>query len=300
MSFWVPYPAETDRLVAVGSRGSTAQAPETTLVLFPDLYHALQAPPSQVDLDGPPVRGQDTLFHNPALAVVAGEGTDAFRFHRAQGLGSLTFIFATTTPVVTEFDPVLTAERNVPAGFPAAGEVAAWAIGFSGQYCKKAFIAFGRPVPPTAPVTLVRALKGVASRDLLLAVYGAPPGRYSVTVRNGYLTADPAIQPDLREEDDYCDAADAAPVTPPFADTLTIDNPYDVDWIRFTVPGVAGQDLPLVTIRSAARPFAASDSSNIGLIVPDSTDGSVVASSRAPGSDETITVVLVPATTTSW
>lgn len=293
MSFWVPYPAGTDRLVALTNRGATAVAPDTTLVRLPDLYHELQAPPPQVDLDGPPVRGQDTLFHNPALAVVAGEGPDAFRFHRTQGLGSLTFIFSTTPPVVTNFDPVVMAGGNVPASFP-SGVGPSWAVGFSGQYCRGEFLALGRAVPPTTPITLVRALKDVSAQDLLTAFYGAPPGRYSVTVRDGYLTADPRILADRLEENDYCDAADDTPVALPFADTLTIDNPYDVDWIRFTVPGEVDLDFPIVTIRSAARPLGASDSSNIGLIAAESDDASVIASSRTPGSDETMTEQLDP------
>ena len=69
-----------------------------------------------------------------------------------------------------------------------------------------------------------------------MGIYGAPPGRYGITVRDGYLTADPRIPADRLEENDYCDAADTSPVELPFADTLTIDNPYEVDWIKLDAP----------------------------------------------------------------
>jgi hypothetical protein len=304
-SYWVPYPAQSSRLVAISRRGSTTAAPETTVVHGPDLYHETQAPPPRVDLGGGPVRGPDTLFYNPALAVVPSEGTDALGFHRDQGLGSVSFSFTSTGPVVALFDPVLTEDQFVPAGFPTDGvtTVSTWALGFSGQYCQQRFVPFGRPVGVTAPVTLVRAFKDMPARDLLLAVYGNPPGAYAVTVRDGYVTADPRIGPDRFEENDYCAAADTNANHPdlaidlPFADTLTIDNPYEVDWFAFSVPGDP-QAEALVTARSAARPFGGSDSSNVGLmfVAPHDSFGvrllDVVAQARTPGSGEVLTALL--------
>lgn len=302
LSFWVPYPAASDRLVAVSSRGSTTVAPDSTTVLPQDLYHELHAPPPEVDLDGPPVRGADTLFHNPALAIVPGEGPDALQFHRSRSEGSLTFVVSSTGPVVTLFDPVLTADRNVPATFPADARIESWAVGFSGQYCGSRFIDLGRPVSVAAPVTLVRALRN-APRDLLLAVYGDPSGRYSVTVRDGYVTADPRIGPDRLEENDYCAGADANAADPDravvldFADTLTIDNPYEVDWLRFEVPGDPEEvGDSLVTMRTAARPFGATDSSNVGLMLVGGERLDVLGQSRTPGSSEAITARLEPGT----
>lgn len=300
VSFWVPYPAETNRLVAISRRGSTTVAPETTLVRFPDLYHELRAPPPRLDLDGVPTRPPDTLFHNPALAIVVGEGTDAFQLHRRRALGSLTVTLTSTAPVVTLFEPVLTADPTAPTDFPTEGEVGTWALGFSGQYCGENFLSIGRPVSLTAPVTLVRAFRDLPMRNLILAIYGDPPGRYSVTVMDGYLTADPRIAADRLEENDYCAGADANVADPdravvlPFADTLTIDNPYEVDWLRFEIPGdsEAGEDV-LVTVRSAPRPFGASDSSDVGLMLTSSSI-EIIASSRMPGSREALTTSLGP------
>jgi hypothetical protein len=300
-SYWVPYPAQTDRLVAVSRRGSTTVAPESTEVRVQDLYHELQLPPPRVDLGSRPVRGLDTLFYNPALAVVPDEGIDAFEFHREAGLGSLTFTFATTAPAVTLFDPVLTADPTVPASFPPDGELNTWGLGLSGQQCRDGFIPLGRPVALTASVTIVRALKDLPLRNLLLGVYGNPPGTYAVTVQEGYVTADPRIGADRLEENDYCAAADSNAANPdraivlPLADTLTIDNPYEVDWIRFVVPG--DPEIPddaLITVRTVARPFGASDSSDVDLLVVDPEAFTVVeGESRNAGSSEALTVRLL-------
>jgi hypothetical protein len=315
LSYWVPYPAQTDRLVALSRGGSTAAAPEPTEVKTQDLYHELSLPPPRVDVDGRPARGPDTLFFNPAMAAVPGEGLDVFEFHQDQPGRTFTITLTSTGPVVTSFDPVLTAERNLPNVFPADDELETltWALGFSGQYCGDEFLPTGRPVTPASPVTLVRALKEVPYEDLFLGVYGEPPGQYTVTVRNGYVTADPRIGADRFEENDFCAAADSNAVSVgrqvvlPFSDTLTIDNAYEVDWYRFTVPPqVPPGPLPdpseppdpdardsLVTIRTAPRPFGASDSSNIGLIlVPAFGITSIIADSRTPSSEETITALL--------
>ena len=304
-SYWVPYPAQTDRLVAISRRGSITVAAETTTVKPQDLYHENQAPPPVVDLDGEPVRGLDTLFYNPALALVPGEGTDALQFRSVKALGSLTFTISSTGPVVALFEPVLTADRNLPTGFPTDRVVDTWALGFSGQYCDGSFISLGRSTGVTTPVTLVRALKDLPVRDLLLGIYGNPPGAYTVTVRSGYVTADPRIAPDRFEENDFCSAADSNANNPdlgvvlPFSDTLTIDNPFEADWFQFEAPGdPESPEESLMTIRTAARPFGATDSSNLGLVLVAANfdfgeRARIVAQARTAGSDETLTA-LVP------
>src|SRR5207244_3055919 len=64
------------------------------------------------------------------------------------------------------------------------------------------------------------------------------PGRYALVVYEGYGTTGKGIVRDAHEEDDYCSAADAKPDALPFqSSALTIDNPHDVDWIRFSFAG---------------------------------------------------------------
>jgi hypothetical protein len=303
LSFWVPYPAASGPLVALSRQGTTASAPEPTEVRPLDRYHELSIPPPVIDLAGAAVGMSDTLFHNPAFALVDGESSDALRFQRPAGR-SLTFFISSTGPVVTLFNPVLTADAVAPLVYRTAEGFATWAIGFSDQYCGNLLVPLGRPARINAPVSLVRAFKDVPYAELLLAAYGEPSGGYSVTVRDGYLTADPRIDPDRFEENDYCRGADDNDADPsrrlalPFADTLTIDNFYEVDWFRFTIPGFPGEDPPvLVTIRTSARPFGASDSSDVGLMVADRAvpDPAIVDSARTVGSSaERLTTDLGP------
>jgi len=85
-------------------------------------------------------------------------------------------------------------------------------------------------------------------------------------------------------------------LTAAFSDTLTIDNPHDVDWIRFRVPGLIPQP---VTFQTAPR--GAVDANRPGdvdlYVVRVPVAGSplnVRGSSRAEGSTEAMTLVLDP------
>jgi hypothetical protein len=292
INLWVPFPAATSPLVVTSRLGTVAASSETTYVRPQDRYHELGLPAPTIELGGAPVRGQDTLYFDPALALVDGEGFDLLHFHHPTP-GSLTFTLFSTGPVLTLFNPVLTV-NPVPASTFEGGFDFQWAIGFRDQSCQGFHFPLGRPVGINAPVRLVRALKDLDVTDLYLAVYGEPSGQYGVTVQSGYVTADPRIGPDRFEENDFCDAADVNAADPsrrldlPFSDTLTIDNPYDVDWFRLHVPGIPFDPNQLITIRTAARPFAATDSSDIGLILEP------IDSSRSPGSSERLTVSLGP------
>jgi hypothetical protein len=95
---------------------------------------------------------------------------------------------------------------------------------------------------------------------------------------DGYLTSDPKIQADRFEENDICTMADdpAKRITVgigplgQFVDTLTIDNPHDLDWLRFHVSPLVATDSTTIRIRS--RPFGPSfDRTDIDLYVVDTT-----------------------------
>jgi hypothetical protein len=165
-----------------------------------------------------------------------------------------------------------------------------WAIGLAGHHCGRP-IHLSRPVP--APTRVVRALQGLSATDFHLSVYGDSPGAYSITVLDGYLLTDPRIGPDRFEENDYCRAADlnatdsTKRIDPraPFVETLTIDNPYEIDWYRFTVPGGDPPVAQLVTVRVSPQPLGGSDSSNVDLVLLDEF-ADVVAEASSPGSSE--------------
>src|SRR6266571_2723795 len=68
-----------------------------------------------------------------------------------------------------------------------------------------------------------------------IAIY-TQAARYGLVVLEGYVSELPA---DAHEDDNSCNAADlrGAPA-PPFRDTLAIENPHDIDWIRFHLAGL--------------------------------------------------------------
>jgi hypothetical protein len=313
LDFWVPYPATSARAAAATLQGATALAPTPTTVVPTDLYHELGAAPPRIDISGPPVRSPDTLFYNPALALTVGEKSDGFRFALQRPERAVTITISTLTPAITLFDPVVSLGAQ-PIEIPPSedgGDPSLWTVGLGGQVCSRLppcvpgcisaglFIPFTRPVPRTGPVTVVRALKDLPASDLLLGVVGDPPGRYSLTIEEGYKTADPRIAADRFEENDHCVGADLnsrkddTRIALPFADTLTIDNPYEVDWLRFTTPGEPGDgSISFLTVRAAARPFAAADSSDLGLLLLD--DFGVIEEVHTPGSAEMLNAELNP------
>ena len=252
-------------------------------------------------LDGPPIRGDDTLLFNPALALVSTEARDDYRLLRANTDRPITIVAATLGRTVVAFDPVL-ASAAPSQQFGEAFEALEWAVGLGGQYCQGTFIRLPRPVSRTAPVEVIRAYHRFPAADLRLFVFGEEAGRYGVTIRDGYVLSDPRVEADRFEDNEDCVAADEIASDParsidlstPFADTLTIDNPFEPDWFRFQVPFGPGPFEPrLVNIQVTPRPFAGADSSDIGLLVFDRFVG-IVAESHRSGSYESLTVELDP------
>jgi hypothetical protein len=171
----------------------------------------------------------------------------------------------------------------------------AWTIGPGSHACKGLDFAPAEAQPESTVV----ALRGMPAGAMHALSLYSQAGRYGLAVFEGYA-ADPRVGRDAHEEDDFCDAADARglAVTLPagsFRDTLTIDNPHDVDWIRFRVTGAGS----LVTAKIAALPGSASaGSSDVDLYlltVPGGGASSTLdqlASSSDTGSTESITVLL--------
>src|SRR5207253_884975 len=163
-----------------------------------------------------------------------------------------------------------------------------WTFGPQTHACHGAAFA-----PKEAPAdSTVVALHDFPAGSLdAVAVY-TQPGRYALVVYEGYGTTGKGIVRDAHEEDDYCSAADAKPDTLPFqSSALTIDNPHDVDWFRFSFAGGFFQ------ARTTAPASSTADPSDIDLYLlrvpnPGDTVMTVVASSAHPGSDENIQPLL--------
>jgi hypothetical protein len=300
LSFWVPPPASSGYGVVL-SPGQIVVAPDSTTVLPRDLFEPNDRTPSPVDLSVGPFPSLPAVrFYNPALSFenrvrADSLGVDWYRFNGVPAGSDLTFIFMAPTfknahltflgPTVNNADSVATP---------------GWTIGSGLYYCKDhAFQVEEQPAD-----SLVIALKNVPAGSMDLISLFFVSGRYGLAVVDGYLTSDPAIAADALEENDNCEFADrnfGVPAThvdlaTPFSQSLTIDNPHDVDWIRFHVPAIVPQT---VTFRTAPPTAVdAADVSDIDLYVLGiPVAGSpldVRGSSRADGSTESMTLVLDP------
>jgi hypothetical protein len=299
LSFWVPPPASSGHAVVL-SPGQIVVADDSTTVLPRDLYEPNDSAPSPVDLSMGPFPSLPAVrFYNPALSFETrvradSLGVDWYRFNGLSGGSDLTFIFMAPTFKNAHLTFLASTINN-------ADSVATpgWTIGSGLYYCKDhVFKVEEQPAD-----SLVVALRNVPAGSMDLVSLFFVSGRYGVAVVDGYLTSDPAVGPDRLEENDNCEFADrnfAYPatrvdLTTPFADTLTIDNPHDIDWIRFRVPGAIPQ---AVSFRTAPPTSTAAETGDIDLyVIGVPVAGSPLdlrGSSRGEGSNESLTVFLDP------
>jgi hypothetical protein len=302
MSFWVPPPATSGHAVVL-SPTQIVVAADSTTVLPRDLYEPNDTTPSVIDLSTGPFPTLPVVrFYNPALAFENrlrsdSLGVDWYRFAGITPGSDLTFIFMAPTfknAHLTFLGPTVNSKDSVATP--------GWTIGSGLYYCKDhQFKVQEQPAD-----SLIIALKNVPASGMDLVSLFFVSGRYGMAVVNGYLTTDPSIGPDRLEENDNCEFADRNFTNPatrvdlassPFSDSLTIDNPHDIDWIRFQVPGPLPQAVTLKT----APPTVLDPSSRNGdvdlyvLGVP--VAGSPLdlrGSSRTAGSNESLTLVLDP------
>jgi hypothetical protein len=297
LSFWVPPPARSGHTVVL-SPGQIVVAPDSTTVLRRDLYEPNDSSPSILDVSSQPFPTVPAVrFFNPALAFedrvrADSLGIDWYRLAGISGGSDLTVIFQAPTLKNAH----LTFLASPVASADSVGQPG-WTIG-SGLYaCKdQAFRVEEQPGD-----SLIIALKNVPAGSMDLISLFFVTGRYGMVVVQGYLTSDPSIGADRLEENDNCEFADrnflAAPVdlTTQFSEALTIDNPHDVDWIRFRVPGTVPQ---IVTFRTAPAIANADRPADIDLyVIGVPVAGSsidTVGSSRTEGSNETLTRTLNP------
>ena len=295
--YWVPPPAHKDSLFYIGN-GVFGFSKDVVQVIQQDLYETPTPPhdatPAIIDLDGPrPFPGTpfaSVLFLNPALAFEELPrdslfGVDWYRLQQA-GPRDLTIII--TAPAV----------KGTFAGFVSDqfGGANAWTIGPGSHNCR------GKKFSPdeAAGDSTIVALAGVPAPGLDAIAIFTQHGRYSLLVADKYLTSDSLdarIVKDAHEEDDFCDAPQALiPVTLPYKTTLTIDNPHDVDWIRFNVPGSIVTPVEIAT--RAVPLVVGQDSSDIDVyVLHEPSPGAQldsIAGVASPGSDNSTTLLLAP------
>jgi len=304
-TFWVTPPAHTDRLSFIGP-GVFGNAPDTTKVIPLDVLEPNEVAPRTINLEAPPriPAIPQILFLNPALAFEPLKrdslAVDWYRFTQTK-TRDLTIILSAADVRGTFSTFLSDSLAFVPASGPnpATYKIGpnSWTLGPGSHACK----GFAFEPAETQPESTIVALRGMPPGGLhALALY-SQPGRYGLAVFEGYVTSDPNVPRDAHEEDDFCDAADARglAVTLPggtFRDTLTIDNPHDIDWIRFRVTSLTTATIKIASVTSATTV----DSSDIDiflLTVPGggaSSSLDVLARSDSAGSTEAISTALTP------
>ena len=305
IAFWVPPPAHSAQLFFLGA-GVFGFDTATTNVLKEDIFEPNDTIPSIINLDlGGPWPGTalaPILFTNPALAFepvdrAVGAGVDWFRFDVGDTTQAMTFFinypsFGDTAATRTFLLDSLAYTVDY------VGRDSADFVGSDFYRCK----GFGFSPKQVSRESTTVALRSLPSHHIHIITFFTRTQRYGLTVAQGYFTADPRIQPDRFEENDFCHYTDSLPGRPnpasrlhvstaQFSDTANIDNPFEIDWYRIEVPAHGVGDS--VLFRLQGRPFvsAARDSSDIDiyvLTVPGSTGPSLaqVGSSVKGGSTE--------------
>lgn len=318
ISFWVPPPARSDKLFYLGA-GVFGQMADTTHVKFEDVFEPNDTVPTNLTLDGPgPWPGtvlDPIIFTNPALAFEpverAKSGEDWFRFTTGNANQPITVfisypsISGDTGTRIFLIDSLMYLANGDPGLDPIEKFVGRDSADFIGTafYRCKGFV-FAPPQASRESTTI--ALKSLPSNALHLLTNFTRPQRFGLTVARGYFTADKRIGPDAYEENDMCTYADSSnrriSLAATFSDTLTIDNPHDIDWLRIDLPGTG---LVAVRLRTLPRPFPGSalpDSSDMDLYVmttPNPSTGqglNVVAFDTSKGSSSDITTTLTAGT----
>ena len=304
-TFWVTPPAHTDRLSFIGP-GVFGNAPDTTRVIPLDVLEPNETAPRPINLEAPPriPAIPQILFLNPALAFEPLKrdslAVDWYRFTQTK-TRDLTIILSAPDVRGTFSTFLSDSLAFVPASGPNPATYTigpnSWTLGPGSHACK----GFAFEPAETQPESTIVALRGMPPGGLHALASYTQPGRYGLAVFEGYVTSDPNVPRDAHEEDDFCDAADArglAVLLPAgsFRDTLTIDNPHDIDWIRFRVTSLTTATIKIASVTSVTTV----DSSDIDiflLTVPGggaSSSLDVLARSDAAGSTETISTALSP------
>lgn len=311
MSFWVPFPAQTGKPVAL-ALGGNAFDTTTIKVLHRDIYKVSVPNDTlsrklSLDAAGPIAQFPGLLFFNPALAyeeLPRGDtlGADWYRFVRTDTAGAITFVVGTgqTGNLANLLLSDTIAYQSTTKTY-ALGD-SGWTIGLGEYDCRGHSFS---PVQSAPPDSFIIALKAPLPGKVIqvLSQY-AVAGSYELAVVAGYARSDTSIVPDRFEGNRTCTLADANFLDPTkkiavgggssFRDSsLTIDNGFEVDWFRFDVTGGLGTPL---AIRSAPLPFNVADSSDIDLYLLKRDSLTLVASSAAQattGSYDSVSVLLL-------
>jgi hypothetical protein len=304
MDFWVPQPSRSSELFVLGP-GVFFTTPDSVNVDTLDLYEPNTAAPTPIDLDAPgPYPSLPTVkFFNPALAFEelprdTVQGYDWYRFARTDTTRPLSIILRPQGVTdSTGLFIVLSDSIVFAGGFHQPGPDPTWFITSEGLwFCPLGFFSPNMLQSDSMVLALKTLPRYVAGNNgfHVLNFYGQRLN-YTMVAVDEYVTSDPRISADRFEENDICTMADdpakLIPVAPfaPFTDTLNIDNPHDMDWLRFRVSAPLLGDSTMVKLRS--RPSGGGsgviDRSDIDFYIVDTGLNFIAASTNVGSRDST-------------
>jgi hypothetical protein len=258
--FFVPFPAHSNDSVTVIGNSVIAQifnpiAVEDTV----DIFDPNMTSPATIDIDQRPysytgINPFDIknliAFYNPALFAeeprLAPYRDDWYRFSTTKPDTAWSFFYL--GPQLFGREATYLSSPLTAATLTVGGS---WTYG-SGHYRCKGW-EFDPAEAPSAGFVAAFTRLPPGGTDLVSLFVDR--GQYELIVVHAYIST---LRADRFEGNNTCDFADdnfADPLlhidlTAPFADTLTIDNAFEIDWYRFHVPGAVPQ---LVTVKLASR-----------------------------------------------
>ncbi len=299
--FWIPPPAESDRISFIGN-GVVTASPDSTHVIRLDVYEPNETAPYPFDLDAPrpfPYPGTPyylLLVYNPALLfepLKRGDslGVDWYRFQHATTRDLTLVLTAPTAPGT--FSTFVT-DSLAWTGTTYKLGPDSWTFGPRSHACHGLGFA---PPEANGDSTMVAFKNAPAGVLHAIAIY-RQPAPYGMAVVDGYAGE---LPPDRHEDDNSCNAADRRDTAQVSAsvslrDTLAIEYPHDVDWLRFHF--TSGGLLTSAQFRLHAFPGLHPDSLKdldlyvVRVPVPGDTALQVMLADTAAGSDVNRTVGL--------
>ena len=252
LSLWVMPPSAKFSLLTLVSIGGGLAFPDTIGVAQQDRYEPNDTIPTSLG-DVP------SAFQNPALAFEPQGRSDVvqpadwYTFQnttasdrtivvRSDFVGAQTFSVFMTDSLAWNggTNQYVTGSRS-------------WTIGPKTYLCSgKSVTRNGEPVvfnERVFPITIIALATLPAGTYHVIVPYLAPaqPTAYQMFIAKSYVST---LARDVAEENDYCDVA--APLSATAGVTLTVDNPHDIDWYRFTISGLATMFSVTATAGNAA------------------------------------------------
>ncbi len=234
--FWLLPPAQPDTMILIGS-GVVTSSHDTTRVIREDVFEPNETAPHAFDLDAPRPFPQPSSFWYPFLVLNPGLffellprndslGVDWYRFGHSTAR-DLTIIL--TAPSARGTFATFLTDSLAWTGTTYATGPDSWTFGPGSHACHGLGFA---PHEANGDSTIV-AFKNLSPGGVHAITLYTQPAGYGLAVLDGYASELPA---DAHEDDNSCNAADLrGSATLPLRDTLAIENPHDVDWIRFDV-----------------------------------------------------------------